>query len=353
MKILGKEMKVGFLTMLFLTGVLQVQAQLNPDITSATVSPNPLTVGQMGTATINLDIAGPAATSYAAGNFAIQISFPNSYGPTDGAGFGTPTGPALNVSGTAAGNFNWTYNAGTSVLTGVSNVAIDNTVNGTIIADVYGKQVAASPDDLSINFFFFNGANDTDGSITVSSAGATVNTATPVKLLGFTASKEGSIALLRWGTAEEVNVDRFEILQSLDAKNWKSIASVAALGESTTDHWYSFNDANPANGTNYYRIKSVDRDGATDFSYIQSLEFEIANAASFYPNPVAETLKLKGENLANVSKVTVLNMMGGTLVETDKISASGIDVRQLPAGSYIVRLERKNGSVNAYKVVKQ
>ncbi|UBM60933.1 T9SS type A sorting domain-containing protein [Marinilongibacter aquaticus] len=309
----------------------------------------PVIIGKPGSImTVGLDFAG--AGSFAVGDLVVQIDFPQ--------GSYSPTAASDVVSGAVSDQFTWTWDG--SVLQGINNVAIDNSVTGMIVVNIFGNATtwsgSGSPTNVSttVNLNDLSGTTDSDGTNNNLIAGiGVVDGPNPVKLLSFTASKEGSIALLRWGTAEEVNVDRFEILQSLDAKNWRSVGAVAALGESTTDHWYSFNDANPANGTNYYRIKSVDRDGATDFSNIQSLEFEVRNTAVFYPNPVAETLKLKGENLANVSKVTVLNMMGSPLVETNTLSEEGINVRQLPAGAYIVRLERKNGSVNAFKVIKQ
>ncbi|UBM60755.1 T9SS type A sorting domain-containing protein [Marinilongibacter aquaticus] len=325
---------------------------INGTVTQATfkgAAPGePIIIGKPGsTLTVSLNFSGSG--SFPAGQLIVDVDFPQgSYSPTANSDV---------MAGALSNLFDWVWDG--SLLKGTNNTALDGSISGDIVINVFGNSSTWSGsgmptvDNTTINLqdLSFQDSNGLDNS---SLAGiGVVDGPTPVKLLGFTASKEGSIALLRWGTAEEVNVDRFEILQSLDAKNWRSIASVDALGESTTEHWYSFNDANPANGTNYYRIKSVDRDGATDFSNIQSLEFEIANAAAFYPNPVAETLKLKGENLANVNKVTLLNMMGGILLETDEIPASGIDVRQLPAGSYIVRLERKNGSVDAFKVVKQ
>ncbi|UBM60757.1 T9SS type A sorting domain-containing protein [Marinilongibacter aquaticus] len=326
------------------------------EISANTGSPtDPIVIGGGTQATETIFFASSGSGDITAGGVKLIVSYPVNYVPTGTSG--------TDITGTLAALFNWSYDAGTRVLTGTSNTVINSgNFSGDVVVSLKGVVTTwdgVNPPSIAYTKGRLNiDPGHYDGIILPPKEArpvglAVVDGPTPVKLLGFTASKEGSIALLRWGTAEEVNVDRFEILQSLDAKNWRSIASVDALGESTTDHWYSFNDANPANGTNYYRIKSVDRDGATDFSNIQSLEFEIANAAAFYPNPVAETLKLKGENLANVNKVTVLNMMGGILVETSELSKDGINVSHLPAGSYIVRLERKNGSVNAFKVVKQ
>ena len=85
--------------------------------------------------------------------------------------------------------------------------------------------------------------------------------ALPIKLLGFTATKEGSKNLLQWTTVQEVNSSYFEVERSGDGVNYKAIGQVNGAGNSSVAKNYSLVDAKPVNGMNYYRLKMVDKDG--------------------------------------------------------------------------------------------
>ncbi|MPR35171.1 T9SS type A sorting domain-containing protein [Salmonirosea aquatica] len=175
----------------------------------------------------------------------------------------------------------------------------------------------------------------------------------PVSLISFTAQKEAQTAVLSWATAEEVNSDRFEVEHSLNGKNWQMIGSVAARGNSKNTQWYTFTDANPADGSNLYRLRMVDRDGTFDYTRARSLEFDIKLETALYPNPVSERLLLKAGDLSQIRRVELYNASGKSVLESDSVTASGIDVKGLPTGFYVVRVTRTNGSTDTFKVLKQ
>jgi hypothetical protein len=82
----------------------------------------------------------------------------------------------------------------------------------------------------------------------------------PVRLKSFDGYPEGGLVNLNWATTEETNSDYFGIEHSLNAKNWRSIGKVTALGESKKLKDYQFKHNQPVSGVNYYRLKMVDKD---------------------------------------------------------------------------------------------
>ena len=177
--------------------------------------------------------------------------------------------------------------------------------------------------------------------------------ALPVTLISFTASKvpgdpKGATALLNWQTASEVNSDRFDIERSQDGKKWTTIGNVTANGDKKSNSWYSFPDKNPMDGENLYRLKMIDRDGTFSFSRIQSVYFDAQ--ISFYPNPVKDLLKIKG---ATTGKVQLINNAGKVVFSSGNIPTEGIDMVNLSAGVYLIRITHKDGSSTVRKVVKQ
>lgn len=94
----------------------------------------------------------------------------------------------------------------------------------------------------------------------------------PVELIDF----NGEISdynELYWATASERNASNFEIEVSNDGKNWETVGSVAAAGNSTDLNSYSLSHINPTMAINYYRLTQYDLDGAyVTYTKIVSLD---------------------------------------------------------------------------------
>jgi hypothetical protein len=179
----------------------------------------------------------------------------------------------------------------------------------------------------------------------------------PVTLSVFNATKESTTASLTWDTTEETNSDRFEIQHSLNAKNWAKIGSVASHGESKIKRDYSYTHATPSAGSNYYRLKMVDRDNTFAYSSIRSLDFDrsaVAGgdvSAQVYPNPVSETLTIDAKDWSTVSNVQLVNVSGVSVYNSGKTPSQFVDVKGLQAGMYLVKILKVDGSALVQKIV--
>lgn len=182
-------------------------------------------------------------------------------------------------------------------------------------------------------------------------------TVLPVTLISFTAKKENGIALLQWSTSFETRSSYFEIQRSQDGKHWMAIGQVAANVESGSLIQYSFADADPYEGENLYRLKMVDQDETFAYSSIRNLRFELLTRATLFPNPVADKVEIKTADWSKVLQVRIVNLAGGTVYESipselENISANGINVKNLSAGVYIVKVTNTNGLFNSITMIK-
>lgn len=107
----------------------------------------------------------------------------------------------------------------------------------------------------------------------------------PIELLFFKASKGSNKISLSWATATEVNFDYFDIEKSSDGKNFQSIAKVSGHGTTNERQDYALDDEKPYIGKNYYRLKSVDYDGYTEYFNVVLVDFDGSKAFSITPNP--------------------------------------------------------------------
>src|SRR5690606_26445811 len=88
----------------------------------------------------------------------------------------------------------------------------------------------------------------------------------PVKLVDVSAVNLGATNRVDWRTAEEADGDRFVIERSADAKVFSALGTADAKGISGSR--YSFVDANPFTGVNYYRIEVLNNDGSRFYSKV-------------------------------------------------------------------------------------
>ncbi len=174
-------------------------------------------------------------------------------------------------------------------------------------------------------------------------------TSLPVSLLSFTANKEGNKNLLQWATTQEINSSYFGVERSSDGVNFTSIGQVDAAGNSSLAKSYSLVDSKPVNGTDYYRLKMVDKDGQFSYSEVRSINEAVSFAVSIYPNPVLSKLNLNfNSDKEMMAEVEVVDNEGKVVAEQEMevlagLSMQSINVGSLISGSYYVRVVGSEG----------
>lgn len=179
----------------------------------------------------------------------------------------------------------------------------------------------------------------------------------PLKLVSFTAKEVTDGITLQWTTSDEVNTAAFDIERAAHGGNFVTINSVPA----GTNGNYSYTDNGAVAGWSYfYRLKMRDKDGQSTYSPTISIKYQAkaTTGYSVYPNPLTGPyLYIKPATASNEPvKIEVADFAGRTWYShsfTSRELSNGryeILVKQLPAGSYVVRISDKNG--NSLQVTK-
>lgn len=157
---------------------------------------------------------------------------------------------------------------------------------------------------------------------------------TPVKLLSFTGELKRFGTELNWKTLNEVNAEKFEVQKSINsAAEFIAIGSVKSKGNSVNEMNYQFVDAAVQKGANYYRLKTVDKDGSFEYSPIVSVKVnEAIKSLSVYPNPVKNELVVISSARANTQLIDA----NGKIVRMLQLNAGNntFDVSGLSNGLY-------------------
>lgn len=185
-------------------------------------------------------------------------------------------------------------------------------------------------------------------------------TVLPITLNSFSATaKDNSQALLKWTTANAVNFDHFVIQRSTNGSTFDDVSIVAAATEdSTSTQSYSYTDQDDYDGTLYYRLMMVDKDGKSSYSNVLSISLQKAKTIRIYPTVVESgTLFIAVSSTITAAKMELFDMNGNRLQENDWSSLQGVQPvavggnGKLPAGAYIVRLSNPQTTLTKQMII--
>ncbi len=164
----------------------------------------------------------------------------------------------------------------------------------------------------------------------------------PVELVAFTATLDGSTALLRWTTASETNNSGFDVEHRTGASSFQTVGFQAGHGTTLEASSYAQTVTGLAPGTHLFRLRQVDFDGAFEYSPEVELTLEADGLAlALVGLPASEALRgtLIVPN-AGAARVTLYDVLGRKQAEQDvPAGAFTFDVSTFAAGSYVLRVE--------------
>lgn len=169
--------------------------------------------------------------------------------------------------------------------------------------------------------------------------------AVPVTLNSFTAAQNGNSNLLKWQTSQESNSSYFGIERSNDGSNFVEVGRVNAAGNSSLISNYQFTDKQPVNGTNFYRLRVVDKDHSFKFSEVVSVKNTVASKLNLYPNPAKSMVTVELQSVkAEGVQLSVTNAAGAKVISMETKLINGlnkinVDVSKLPNGIYYLNIQ--------------
>jgi hypothetical protein len=180
-----------------------------------------------------------------------------------------------------------------------------------------------------------------------------VQSGLPVTLKSFTAKLENKKPVLSWISSKEENLSHYVLERSSDGRNYNEAALIFSNGTTNNESNYQFADnAVSANskGIVYYRLRMVDMDGKYKYSETRLIRMGEAGKTMIiqaYPNPAINELRITVPATWQDKKVQFdIYTVGGQNMKRLSRSNAGqtevMDISQLPAGSYIIRVSAES-----------
>jgi Secretion system C-terminal sorting domain len=215
-----------------------------------------------------------------------------------------------------------------------------NTFSGVVNVN-YGENIAL--------YFVVHGANASTRTVRLIN-GSTISLANvlPVTLTSFDVKNILNKNEMAFRTASEQNNSHFEIERSTDGKIFTAIGRVEGNGTTILPQSYTFTDATPAKGINYYRLKQVDFDGRFEYSMVKSAHNGIkrleANVLTTQNDNVA--INIFSENYDDATiQIFDLNgrlMTAQNIALNENMNRINLDVA-LPSGLFVVKINTTSG----------
>jgi Bacterial Ig domain/Secretion system C-terminal sorting domain len=229
-------------------------------------------------------------------------------------------------------------------LTGIANILVDkyagvsnNNVTGLPATYTNGK-IVIDPNDADIVY------NTTEARWEVTFAvsgfsGFFVRSASgtlPSKIIYFNGVKNGEAIILNWETTNEINVKHYDVEVSMDGITFVKIASVNAKNNAVRNNYSSTDNNTWISNTKYYRLKTVDNNGAISYSSILKFSNSKEIQLSVYPNPAKNNIVLSGLN--GKATIQIFTADGKKVYNQNVLSQSiQIEVSNFTNGIYIVK----------------
>jgi hypothetical protein len=169
--------------------------------------------------------------------------------------------------------------------------------------------------------------------------------AVPMK---FTATRQNAIAKLECVMYNKIANDKIIAERSVDGINYEEIGAVMVNATGN----YEIKDNNPAAGNNFYRLKLIEKTGASGYSEIRKLWFPGDMNVTIFPNPAKDVLNIRlplSWQHKNI-RLTITDAKGRVVIANiiaDAGTLQRIAIKQLAAGMYGLQLVAFDGLVQS------
>lgn len=225
------------------------------------------------------------------------------------------------------------------------------TLSGTSLSSVTAGLGASTTVSLGVitgqtYTFSASDANGCQGSFTSGQVECVKNA---VELTTFDGVAEAKANHIFWTTATETDNDYFTLQRSFDGLSFEDISQIDGAGNSEVERDYGYFDYTARDGYNFYRLKSTEFSGITEWSkviMVNRVNEEAQVSFNVYPIPAQDELIVQLQTGAEAgSQISIVDVSGKYLLNslTQGDGQMKLNVSSLAPGLYFVVLEGATG----------
>lgn len=146
----------------------------------------------------------------------------------------------------------------------------------------------------------------------------------PLNITGLSGFIKDKGIQIEWRSQNDAGTTNYVIEKSTSGQQFNEVAKMSSKGSNIAQN-YSWYDASPYAGTNFYRIKVIEKSGQVNYSAIIKVNLSKgASGISIFPNPAkGDRLGLQMDNIEKGNYKAMLYNNSGQIVFTQSISFDG------------------------------
>jgi hypothetical protein len=179
----------------------------------------------------------------------------------------------------------------------------------------------------------------------------------PVTFTTVNATQKQHSIEVSWKVENEKTAAQYEVEKSADGNTYVKVYTTVAQNNNGTAV-YNWPDASPLQGSNYYRIKAVDKDGRFVYTRVVKVLYEGGKPSiAVFPNPVqGNTVQLYFNNQpAGIYNISLYNLNGQLLQSRQEKLLAGNNKLSIPVaaagGACLLEVIQPGGAVEKIRIV--
>ncbi len=152
----------------------------------------------------------------------------------------------------------------------------------------------------------------------------------PVDFTNANAMRNNNGIAINWSTANEINLQQFDVERSDNGRDFAVLQQVAPLQNNRGNAVYSVQDTKVGAGINFYRVRAISIRGRVQYSAILKVAANGGiNQITVYPNPVRNNnLSLQFNNMPKGVYNLQISNATGNMIQTAQINHNGANAGQ-------------------------
>jgi len=171
------------------------------------------------------------------------------------------------------------------------------------------------------------------------------NSILPVNMVKFGVEKAGSKVILDWKASVSGEGGKFIITRSSNGRDFSEIGAISFTAGTTVQD-YSFTDAAPLNGKNFYRLEIAESFAPVKYSSIVWVDMNDKADYGVYPSAAVSEIFIKTPRGV---KVSVFNDAGALVKRIQLQNSQLVNISDLSKGNYFIQFE---GTVETIRFIK-
>jgi hypothetical protein len=164
----------------------------------------------------------------------------------------------------------------------------------------------------------------------------------PVKFIAYNIYEDDKGIRIKWTTAEEDNIARYEVERSLDGSSWRVIGQVESSERPSIVNYFSYIDKEPSGSVVYYRVKQLDKNGHFTYTSVKNIRLQSSSLIDLKISTTSRNIVIEfSQQLKETVVLRLISLSGQVAAQETYFQPDGYIIfkKESFRGTYILSID--------------